>query len=336
MTREERIRAAIAGRETDRVPVAAWMHLSEHDQDPISLAEAEVELTEKYDFDYIKMMPFGLYSTQDFGNQVKIYCDPYKEPIVQKFAIDSPAGYDSIRAISALQGTYGKQVEFARELAKCRMEGTPIIQTIFSPFSTLKKLAGDRLLTDMKEYPRSVHHALAAITATTLDFVGYNIDAGVDGFFFATQNAVKTMMTEEEFNEFGVFYDLAVINSYAKKTWFNPVHMHGEDVYFEKLKDYPVNCLNWHDRHTWPSLKEARRLTDKCLMAGIRSAPYFANGVLQYDDIILDGTPAEIAEHVKDAISQVDGRGLILAPGCVVNPKASAENLMALRKATEL
>lgn len=46
MTREERIRAAIAGRETDRVPVAAWMHLSEHDQDPISLAEAEVELTE--------------------------------------------------------------------------------------------------------------------------------------------------------------------------------------------------------------------------------------------------------------------------------------------------
>lgn len=227
-------------------------------------------------------------------------------------------------------------MEFARELAKRRIEGTPIIQTIFSPFSTLKKLAGDRLLTDMKEYPRSVHHALAAITATTLDFVGYNIDAGVDGFFFATQNAVKTMMTEEEFNEFGVFYDLAVINSYAKKTWFNPIHMHGEDVYFEKLKDYPVNCLNWHDRHIWPSLKEARRLTDKCLMAGIRSAPYFLNGVLQYDDIILDGTPAEIAEHVKDAISQVDGKGLILAPGCVVNPKASAENLMALRKATEL
>ena len=32
------------------------MHLSTFDQDPISLAEAEVDLTEKYDFDYIKMM----------------------------------------------------------------------------------------------------------------------------------------------------------------------------------------------------------------------------------------------------------------------------------------
>ena len=53
MYRKERVRAALAGKEVDRVPV---MHLSAFDQDPISLAEAEVDLTEKYDFDYIKMM----------------------------------------------------------------------------------------------------------------------------------------------------------------------------------------------------------------------------------------------------------------------------------------
>lgn len=56
MYRKERVRTALAGKEVDRVPVAAWMHLSAFDQDPISLAEAEVNLTEKYDFDYIKMM----------------------------------------------------------------------------------------------------------------------------------------------------------------------------------------------------------------------------------------------------------------------------------------
>ena len=47
INREERARAALAGKEVDRVPVAAWMHLSAFDQDPISLAEAEVDLTEK-------------------------------------------------------------------------------------------------------------------------------------------------------------------------------------------------------------------------------------------------------------------------------------------------
>ena len=47
MYREERVRAALAGKEVDRIPVAAWMHLSAFDKDPISLAEAEVDLTEK-------------------------------------------------------------------------------------------------------------------------------------------------------------------------------------------------------------------------------------------------------------------------------------------------
>lgn len=336
MTREERVRAALLGKDVDHVPVAAWMHFSEFDQDPISLAEAQVEFTEKYDFDYIKMMPFGLYSTQDFGNQITIYCDPHKEPIVKKFAIQHPSDYDALRAIPAIQGTYGKQIEFARELSKRRKPGTPIIQTIFSPFSTLKKMAGDRLLEDMVNYPKAVHHALAAITATTLDFISYNIEAGVDGFFFATQNAVRTMMTPTQFQEFGAFYDLQLIRSYEKKTWFNAVHIHGENIYFQELSHYPVNALNWHDRHTWPSLKEARHLSDKCIMAGIKSAPYFVDGVLQYDDIILDGTPEEITAHVKDAIDQVEGKGLILAPGCVVNPKAPEENLMALRQAVEL
>ena len=47
MYREERVRAALADKEVDRVPVTAWMHLSAFDQDPISLAEAEVDLAEK-------------------------------------------------------------------------------------------------------------------------------------------------------------------------------------------------------------------------------------------------------------------------------------------------
>lgn len=42
MNRKERVRAALAGKEVDRVPVAAWMHLSAFDKYPISLAEYEI------------------------------------------------------------------------------------------------------------------------------------------------------------------------------------------------------------------------------------------------------------------------------------------------------
>lgn len=80
MNREERIRAALAGKEVDHVPVGAWMHLSQFDQDPISLAEAEADFTEKYDFDYIKMMPFGLYSTRTSATRLLFTATPIRSP----------------------------------------------------------------------------------------------------------------------------------------------------------------------------------------------------------------------------------------------------------------
>ena len=154
------------------------------------------------------MMPFGLYSVQDFGTQIRFYCTPYQEPTVIRPAVSAPEDYEKITAIPALQGTYGKQIEFARELAKRVPRHTPFIQTVFSPFSTLKKMTGDRLLEDIIRCPQSVHHALQAITATTVEFIKYHIDIGVSGFFFATQNASRDIMTPEQFREFGEAYDL--------------------------------------------------------------------------------------------------------------------------------
>ena len=42
MYKKAQVRAALADKEVDRVPVAAWMHLSAFDQDPIFLAEYEI------------------------------------------------------------------------------------------------------------------------------------------------------------------------------------------------------------------------------------------------------------------------------------------------------
>ena len=42
MNRKERLQAVINGNEPDRTPVSTWMHFSEHDQDPRSLAEGMV------------------------------------------------------------------------------------------------------------------------------------------------------------------------------------------------------------------------------------------------------------------------------------------------------
>lgn len=337
MNREERVRAVIEGKEPDRTPVSVWFHFSAVDQDPVSLAEAEADFVEKYDYDFIKMMPFGNYGIQDFGAKLDIFCQPNKPVLLAEPGIHCIDDYWNLPYISGLQGTYGKQVEFARILAKKVKPHTPFIQTIFSPLTTLHKLSGGRVLQDMRDDPDAVHHALAVITAVTEDFIRYNIDAGVSGFFFATQDAQKKLLSLDEFKEFAEFYDLQVLNSYAKKTWFNVVHIHGLDVYFKEIEEkYPCNVLNWHDRNTAPTLAEARKLTDKPFLAGIRAATKLVDGKEVRDDIVKDGTPEEIIAHIHEAIQSVDGKGLMIGPGCVVDQECPVENLLAVRKAVEL
>jgi uroporphyrinogen decarboxylase len=336
MNREERIMAALDGKPVDRVPVSAWMHFSEYDQDPVSLAKAQAEFNEKYDFDFIKMMPFGLYSTQDWGNQLKIYCHPYHEPIVIEPLIKKIDDYYTLDVLPPYCGTYGKQLELTKHLSKIVAKNTPYVQTIFSPLSTLAKLSNGKVYKDLITNPNAVHRALRVVTETTIAFVKANIPYGVAGFFFATQSATSDNITLEQFKEFGEKYDLDIINEYKNITYFNVIHIHGSNIFFDEIaQKYPINCLNWHDRHTKPSLKEAREKYNTCFLGGINEVPWFLNGVLQYDSIMRRSTSEEIGKHVKEAIQEVNGLGFILGPGCVVDPQSPEANLYELRKIVE-
>lgn len=335
MNREERIKAVLKDGKADRVPISLWTHFSELDQDPLSLAKATAEFIKKYDFDFVKMMPFALYSVQDYGTELQIFNTHDKAPRVLNYGIQSIDDYDRIHVIPGIQGTLGKQVEFARYLSALLPAHTPFIQTIYSPLSNLYKMAGDRLFSDLEEVPGKIHRALDALVETTRDFIRLNIEAGVSGFFFATQTARKDLITERQFYEFEKPYDVRVIQSYAEKTWMNVLHLHGSQVYFQETLDYPVNIVNWHDQTTEPSLSEARKLTDKVLMGGIRSAPVLVNRVYQSDDIITDGTPDDVIAQIHESIRAVNGEKLIISPGCGVGIHAKEENFYAARAAVE-
>ena len=50
---------------------------------------------------------------------------------------------------------------------------------------------------------------------------------------------------------------------------------------------------------------------------------------------IVNGTPDEVAWEVEDAWRQLGGRGLIITPGEVVNPRSKPANVDRLRTAIE-
>jgi len=57
MSRWERIRAALKGEETDRVPISLWRHWPVEDETPQGLAAATMRWQRDYDFDLVKLSP---------------------------------------------------------------------------------------------------------------------------------------------------------------------------------------------------------------------------------------------------------------------------------------
>lgn len=318
MTKKERVLAAIRKQEVDRIPYSIWYHLPHYDQDPVALAEEQIRLAELYNLDFIKMMPFGNYVAQDYGLSVSFYCKKDQPAFEREFGIHTVEDWLKIEPLPAIYGTYGKQLQLTQQMAKRLKDDIPFVQTIFSPLTVAKKLAGPRIFEDIKSHPDYVHQALSAITETTINFVKANIEAGVSGFFLATQCATSDFMEESEYNIFGKQYDLQVLDAYKDLTYFNILHIHGDNAYFKDLVDYPVHCINWHDRWTKPSLEEARHLTDKCLMGGINEK-WLENA--RYEDV---------AHHVEEAVEMAGRRGFMLTPGCCIELGTPDVNLLAV------
>lgn len=318
MTKRERVLATIEGREVDRIPLSMWYHLPQFDQDPIALAEEQIRLAKLYGLDFIKMMPFGNYVAQDYGLSVDFFCTKDQAAFERKFGIASVEEWKQLEPLPATYGTYGKQLQLSQQMNKRLKEDIPYIQTIFTPLTVAKKLAGPRVFEDMRSFPDYLHQALEAITQTTINFVKANIEAGVSGFFLATQCATSDYITLAEHKEFGEAYDLKVIESFANVTPINILHIHGTNTYFEELTKYPVNCLNWHDRWAGPSMTQARKLTDKCLVGGIN------------EKWLEHARYEEVGEHLHQAVEEAGRTKLILAPGCCIEMDTPEINLMAV------
>jgi len=319
-----RLETCLSGARPDRTPVALWRHFPVDDQDPGLLAAAAAAYQDQFDFDLIKVTPSSSFCVRDWGIQDEWRGEPEGTRQYTRRVVQDPEDWEKLPLLDPLNGSLGAQLECLRMLSARYRPTTPVLQTIFSPLSQAKNLVGPaNLLVHLRKWPDAVHAGLKRIAEVTQRFILEANKIGIDGVFYAVQHAQYGTLSEEEFEEFGRAYDFRVLEA-ASQHWLNMVHLHGAQVMFDKVADYPVGVINWHDRQTEPDLKAAMQRTTAVLCGGLR----------QWETMVL-GTPEQVRAEALDALEATGGQRLILGTGCVTPVTAPYGNLMAARRAVE-
>jgi uroporphyrinogen decarboxylase len=324
ITKRERLQAVLAGEKADRVPVALWRHFPVDDQDPIALAEATIAFQSEYDFDFVKVTPSSSFCVRDWGVEDVWRGDPEGTRDYTRYVVRAPADWARLRPLPASRGSLAGQVKCLDHLHRKLGEEVPYLQTVFSPLSQAKHLAGEeRLLEHLRREPRLVLQGLGVIAETTASWLQAARGQGISGVFFAAQQASYRLMDREAYARFGEPFDRRVLEA-AGGLWLNVLHLHGESIMFDLTESYPVHVVNWHDRETPPALREARHSTRLTLCGGLR----------RHETMVL-GDPGLVLEEARAALRATRGRGFILGTGCVVPTVAPRGNLIAARRAVE-
>ena len=323
ITHRERIQASLKGEIIDRPPVALWRHFPVDDQSPELLAKATLHFQQTYDFDLVKVTPASSFCLKDWGVQDEWRGHTEGTRQYTKRVIHGPQDWERLPMLDPTAPHLAGQLNCLRMIRAELSPETPLLQTVFSPLAQAKNLAGNEtLLAHLRLYPEAVMKGLAVIAETTRRFVEACLDTGIEGVFYAIQHAQASLLTHDEYKTFGLPNDVKVLEP-SNKLWCNLLHLHGHDVYFDLVNSSGFQIVNWHDRETYPSLKEAQRLFNGVVCGGMRQ------------DTLVYADQAEVQQEAADALQQTDGRRFILGTGCVVPVIASHGNIMAAKSRAE-
>jgi uroporphyrinogen decarboxylase len=318
-THRERIEACLSGEILDQAPVALWRHFPVDDQSPESLAAAQIAFQHTYEFDLVKVTPASSFCIRDWGVEDEWNGNPEGTRQYTRHVITQPQDWERLPVLDPSTPHLAGQLACLRQIRAGIGPDTPILQTIFNPLAQAKNLAGQNtLLVHLRKHPEAVMKGLQTIADTTRRFIEAAFDTSIDGIFYAAQHAQASVLNIDEFKRFSERLDLQILES-TQGLWCNMLHLHGEDVYFEQVSDYPVQIINWHDRETPPSLTQAQKIFKGVTCGGL------SRHTLVYK------TAQDVRKEKEDAIQQTGGRRLIVSTGCVVPVIAPHGNFMAAK-----
>ena len=317
-----RVEAALAMGVADRPPVGAWGHTYREEWSPSALAAVTVKRARQFGWDFVKFQPRASSFAEAFGSVYKPSGHPFKGPVLLRAAVPDLDSWRKVELVNPK--ALDDQVESIGLVARELGNDVPVIQTVFSPITVGGYLVGKssaRVRRELRQHPELVRPALDRIAEALVDFSRRSVEAGAAGIFYAISGYTsKDAMSESAYRETLLPYDVGVLEQMPAQAWFNVVHLCGSHLNFGLARDFPAQAVSWsvHNQGN-PSLAEGKKLSRLPVMGGLGQRAS-----------LLYGPPQEVETEARRAVEEAGGRGLLLAPGCSVPPRAKDVNLAAM------
>jgi len=320
-----RVEATLVGGDVDRPAAGAWGHRYRDEWSPERLAQVTVERARRFEWDFVKFQPRATFFAEAFGAAYRPAGHSLRAPVFDEPLVKSLEDWQRLRLVNA--GVMDDQVRALGLVVEGLGDRVPVLQTVFSPLSVGSYIVGRenrRLVREMRTNTEVVLPALDTIADAQIEFSRKSVAAGAAGIFYAISGfATPDAMPAEVYDELVFPTDLRIVESLPAAAWFNVVHLCGSHVNMDVGRRLPVQAVSYsiHNKGN-PPLGEARRVTGKAVMGG-----------LEQRRVLVGGPSDAIERQVREAIASTGGRGLLLAPGCSVPPRASDVNLRTMMQA---
>ncbi|VUT25067.1 MAG: methylcobamide:CoM methyltransferase [Candidatus Methanolliviera sp. GoM_asphalt] len=332
MTSMERVMAVLNREEPDRVPVVfiattigareAGVNVPEYATDGKKMAEGQLNFLKRYGVDLVTPGSGIASLAEAFGTTTKYYDTQYDSPAVGEPAVKKPEDWEKLEFKTITPGMIAS-LEAGQIIHDEVGDTVPIMGGIISPLTVATWVAGmSDALRATKKNPEALHKGLKIIADQESQMVEAQISMGAKIFMVVCTRATRDIFTDEQYAEFGIPYDLKVLEHLKGKDAHVMVHVCGNVPMLKTIiEKYPISAVNWWDRGTQYNLEEIKeKYGDKIIIVG---------GLDQTRTLII-GTPQEVEEQAKDAIRQAAaGGGFMLSAGCELGAITPPENILA-------
>ncbi|MDI6913147.1 MAG: uroporphyrinogen decarboxylase family protein [Desulfitobacteriaceae bacterium] len=344
LTPSERVKALVAKKGLDRVPVNPsasiytagiyGMSSKEYYLEPEKALQAQLWAVELHQSDANPSYNIPDWSGWDFGGELKIPTTPrISLPHITKRAVENAKDLETLKIPDINTAPAASRIlQFAR---LCRAKGFPVSVPGGSPFGIAESIVGTELLMRwLYKEPELVHRALRLAT----DYLLKIADRFVDEFGTENCSAFCTypmeshaMISPKMFEKFSLIYVKEIHEKFISKgikKWV--IHLCGDHTqnlpfWLHEIKLAPRTIFTIG--HEMDIEYTAKSIGEEHIIGG--NIP---------TTLLQQGTPNEVFATSRELIQKMKGHpgGFILMPACAMPPLTPPTNVYAMVKAARV